>query len=51
MQYRESLEEKGLRNTEEIERKVTSHRRHLMSEYGLSSSTDRTNNKGSSGMY
>ncbi|XP_051193658.1 protein RRC1 isoform X1 [Lolium perenne] len=48
MQYRESLEEKGLRNTEEIERKVTSHRRHLMSEYGLSSSTDRTNNKGSS---
>jgi U2-associated protein SR140 len=51
MQYRESLEEKGLRNTEESERKVASHRRHLMSEYGLSSSTDRTNNKWSSGMY
>jgi len=49
MQYHESLEEKGLRNTEEIERKVDSHRRRLLSEYGLSSSIDGTN-KRSSGM-
>ncbi|KAG8058281.1 hypothetical protein GUJ93_ZPchr0002g25106 [Zizania palustris] len=40
LQYRESLEEKGLRNTEEIERKVASHRRRLQSEYGLSLSND-----------
>jgi U2-associated protein SR140 len=51
MQYHESLEERGLRDTEEIERKVASHRRRLLSEYGLSSSTDKANNKQSSGMY
>ncbi|XP_010233907.1 protein RRC1 isoform X3 [Brachypodium distachyon] len=48
MQYRESLEEKGLRNMEEIERKVASHRRHLQSEYGLSSSIDGAKNRQSS---
>ncbi|CAM0956389.1 unnamed protein product [Alopecurus aequalis] len=48
MQYHESLEEKGLRNTEEIERKVASHRKRLMSEYGLSSSIDGANNRRSS---
>ncbi|XP_073122439.1 protein RRC1 isoform X1 [Henckelia pumila] len=36
MEYRESLEEKGLKNSEEIERKVAIHRRQLQSEYGLS---------------
>jgi U2-associated protein SR140 len=49
MQYRESLEEKGLQNTEEIEGKVASYRRRLQSEYGLSS-IDGANNKQSSGM-
>jgi U2-associated protein SR140 len=50
MQYRESLEEKGLQNMEEIEVKVASHRRRLQSEYGLSSSIDGANNRRSSGM-
>ena len=50
MQYHESLEEKGLRSTEEIERNVASHRRRLLSEYGLSSSIDGANNRRSSGM-
>ncbi|KAF6995059.1 hypothetical protein CFC21_011632 [Triticum aestivum] len=48
MQYRESLEEKGLWNMEELERKVASHRRRLQSEYGLSSSVDGANNRRSS---
>ncbi|KAL6888782.1 hypothetical protein ACP4OV_009808 [Aristida adscensionis] len=48
MQYRESLEEQGLRNTDEIERKAASHRRRLQSEYGLSNSTDVANNRRSS---
>ncbi|KAL6629961.1 hypothetical protein ACP70R_029726 [Stipagrostis hirtigluma subsp. patula] len=48
MQYRESLEEQGLRNVDEIERKVASHRRRLQSEYGLSSSADGANNRRSS---
>ncbi|PVH65722.1 hypothetical protein PAHAL_1G061200 [Panicum hallii] len=48
MQYRESLEEQGIRNMDEIERKVASHRRHLQSEYGLSTSTDGANSRRSS---
>ncbi|RLN07616.1 U2 snRNP-associated SURP motif-containing protein-like isoform X1 [Panicum miliaceum] len=48
MQYRESLEEQGLRNMDEIERKVASHRRRLQSEYGLSTSTDGANSRRSS---
>uniref|UniRef100_A0A0E0CGN3 RRM domain-containing protein n=1 Tax=Oryza meridionalis TaxID=40149 RepID=A0A0E0CGN3_9ORYZ len=48
MQYRESLEEKSLRNTEEIEKKVASHRRRLQSEYGLSFSNDGANSRRSS---
>uniref|UniRef100_A0ACD5U588 Uncharacterized protein n=1 Tax=Avena sativa TaxID=4498 RepID=A0ACD5U588_AVESA len=47
MQYHESLEEKGLRNIEGIERKVASHRRRLLSEYGLSSSIDGANKQSS----
>ena len=50
MQYRESLEEQGLRNMDEIERKVASHRRRLQSEYGLSTSTDGAHSRRSSGM-
>lgn len=35
IEYRESLEERGIKNTEEIEKKVEIHRRRLQSEYGL----------------
>ncbi|KAL7187212.1 hypothetical protein ACSBR1_037311 [Camellia fascicularis] len=49
MEYRESLEERGLKNLEEIEKKVAIHRRRLESEYGLSDSNDNvTANKRSS---
>ncbi|XP_077216391.1 protein RRC1-like [Tasmannia lanceolata] len=50
MEYRESLEERGIRNAEEIERKVAIRRRRLQSEFGLSDSTEDTsgNNKHSS---
>ena len=35
IEYRESLEESGLKNPDEIERKVKSHRSKLLLEYGL----------------
>lgn len=35
MEYRESLEERGVKNLEEIERKVAIHRKWLRSEYGI----------------
>ncbi|XP_051151363.1 protein RRC1-like isoform X2 [Andrographis paniculata] len=35
MEYRESLEERGIKNSEEIERKVAIHRSRLQTEYGL----------------
>lgn len=35
IEYRESLEERGIKNADEIERKVQSHRRKLQQEYGL----------------
>ncbi|KAK3038192.1 hypothetical protein RJ639_030299 [Escallonia herrerae] len=35
MEYRESLEDRGVRSLEEIERKVSIHRKRLQSEYGL----------------
>eukprot|EP00249_Psilotum_nudum_P024566 c29224_g1_i2 orf=624-3833(-) len=35
MEYRESIEEHGIKNTEEIERKVAAHRKKLLIEYGL----------------
>lgn len=40
MEYRESLEDWGVKNLEEIERKVAVHRKRLQSEYGLSASND-----------
>ena len=40
MEYRESLEERGVKNLEEIERKVAIHRKRLQSEYGLSDSNE-----------
>ncbi|XP_028790035.1 protein RRC1 isoform X1 [Neltuma alba] len=38
IEYRESLEERGIKNLEEIERKVTLHRKRLQAEFGLSDS-------------
>ncbi|XP_057949874.1 protein RRC1 isoform X2 [Malania oleifera] len=38
IQYRESLEERGIKSSEEIERKVAVHRKRLLLEYGLSDS-------------
>ncbi|KAK2659076.1 hypothetical protein Ddye_005609 [Dipteronia dyeriana] len=46
IEYRESLEERGIKNSEEIERKVAIHRKRLESEYGLSDpSQDVSGNK------
>ncbi|XP_050220458.1 protein RRC1-like isoform X2 [Mercurialis annua] len=39
MEYRESLEERGMKNADEIERKVAIHRKRLQSDYGLISSS------------
>jgi len=38
IEYRESLEERGIKNLEEIDKKVESHRKGLQAEYGLSDS-------------
>lgn len=35
MEYRESLEELGIKSSDEIERKVALHRSRLQAEYGL----------------
>lgn len=35
IEYRETLEERGIKSSEEIERKVAIHRKRLQSEYGL----------------
>lgn len=40
IEYRESLEERGIRSPEDIESKVSIHRKRLESEYGLSSSNE-----------
>lgn len=40
IEYRESLEERGVKNSDEIERKVAIHRKRLESEYGLSGSNE-----------
>ncbi|RWR96892.1 protein RRC1-like protein isoform X2 [Cinnamomum micranthum f. kanehirae] len=40
IEYRETLEERGIRSSEEIERKVASYRRRLQSEFGLSYSVE-----------
>lgn len=40
LEYRESLEERGISSPEEIERKVAIHRKRLESEYGLSDSSE-----------
>ncbi|KAK6927661.1 RNA recognition motif domain, partial [Dillenia turbinata] len=45
MEYRESLEERGIKSAEEIERKVAIHRKRLQSEFGLSGSSDDISHK------
>ncbi|XP_077221869.1 protein RRC1-like isoform X2 [Tasmannia lanceolata] len=46
MEYRESLEERGIRNAEEIEKKVANQRRRLQLEFGLlDSNEDASGNK------
>ncbi|XP_045833238.1 protein RRC1-like isoform X2 [Trifolium pratense] len=40
IEYRESLEERGIKNSEEIEKKVLMHRKRLQVEYGLSDSSE-----------
>ncbi|CAM8969450.1 unnamed protein product [Rhodiola kirilowii] len=40
MEYRESLEDRGIKDPEEIERKVDVHKKRLQVEYGLSAPTD-----------
>ena len=40
IEYRESLEEQGIKNAEDIERRVAVHRNRLESEYGLSDSSE-----------
>ena len=39
IEYREPLEEQGIKNAEDIERRVAVHRKWLESEYGLSYSS------------
>ena len=45
MEYRESLEEQGIKNPEEIERKVAVHRSRLQAEYGLVNSNAHASGK------
>ncbi|KAF6176512.1 hypothetical protein GIB67_007895 [Kingdonia uniflora] len=50
MEYRESLEERGIKSLEEIEKKVAVHRRRLQSEFGISDSDKNAFGKKSSSM-
>ncbi|KAH7671816.1 ENTH/VHS domain-containing protein [Dioscorea alata] len=46
LEYQESLEEQGMHNKQEIDKKVENHRRRLQSEFGLlDSSDDQSSNK------
>ena len=46
IEYRESLEEQGIKSLDEIERKVEIHRQCLQSEYGLLNFSEDTSKKG-----
>ncbi|CAN0860578.1 Protein RRC1 [Linum grandiflorum] len=46
IEYRESLEERGTKSSEEIERKVTIERKRLEAEYGLVNTNEDTTKKG-----
>lgn len=45
IEYRESLEERGIKSVEEIERRVLIYRKQLESEYGLSDSNEAASRK------
>ncbi|CAA7023252.1 unnamed protein product [Microthlaspi erraticum] len=45
IEYRETLEEQGIKNSEEIERKVEINRKRLEADYGLSGSNDGNRNQ------
>lgn len=45
IEYRESLEERGIKSAEEIERRVLIYRKQLESEYGLSDSNETASRK------
>ncbi|GMI88479.1 reduced red-light responses in cry1cry2 background 1 [Hibiscus trionum] len=45
IEYRESLEERGIKNSEDIERRVAVHRKRLESEYGLTDSGEDTSGR------
>jgi U2-associated protein SR140 len=51
MEYRESLEERGTKNAEEIERKVSAHRKRLEAEYGLIDPVTNKDTRSDSGNY
>eukprot|EP01018_Ginkgo_biloba_P033999 Gb_18824 [translate_table: standard] len=51
MEYRESLEERGTKNAEEIERKVSAHRKRLEAEYGLTNPVADRDDKADFGNY
>eukprot|EP00253_Pinus_taeda_P014345 PITA_14345 len=51
MEYRESLEERGTKNAEEIERKVSAHRKRLEAEYGLIDPVTDKDTRSDSGYY
>lgn len=46
IEYRESLEERGIKSPDEIERKVEIHRQRLQSEYGLLNFSEDNSKKG-----
>ncbi|XP_060208333.1 protein RRC1-like isoform X2 [Lycium barbarum] len=50
IEYRESLEERGITSLDEIEKKVEIHRQRLQSEYGLLNFSDDTSKKGRSSL-
>lgn len=50
IEYRESLEERGIKGPDEIERKVEIHRQHLQSEYGLLKFSEDASKKGRSSL-
>lgn len=45
IEYRESLEERGTKNAEDIERRVAVHRKRIESEYGLTDSGEDTSGR------
>lgn len=51
IEFRESLEERGIKSSEEIERRVAAHRKRLQFEYGLSDPNEESLNSKSFVVY